>query len=79
MPARMDADDVALPHRTSKSKSKASWRGTRKFSLLGGAAELINTTGQQVIHTTRPPLEDPRNQILDAALQPDVPAEAVTL
>ena len=54
--ARMDADDVALPHRLKEQVD--FMEGHPEVGLLGGAAELINTTGQ-VIHTTRPPLEDP--------------------
>ena len=53
--ARMDADDIAMPHRL-KEQVEFMERHS-EVGLLGGAIELINTAGQ-VIHTTRPPLED---------------------
>jgi hypothetical protein len=53
--ARMDADDVAMPYRLKEQLEFMELHPD--VGLLGGAVELINTTGQ-TIKTARPPLED---------------------
>ena len=53
--ARMDADDIALPCRLEQQV--AFMERHQEVGLLGGAIELINTTGQ-VLNTLRPPLSD---------------------
>jgi len=53
--ARMDADDVAMPHRLAEQIEFMEEHPD--VGLLGGAIELISTAGH-VIKTVRPPLED---------------------
>ena len=53
--ARMDADDVATPHRLQDQDDFMQHHP--EVGLLGGAVELINTRGQ-VFKTVRPPLQD---------------------
>jgi hypothetical protein len=53
--ARMDADDIALPHRLKEQIDFMERHP--EVGLLGGAVELIGTTGQ-LIGTMRPPLDD---------------------
>jgi glycosyltransferase involved in cell wall biosynthesis len=53
--ARMDADDIALPHRLLDQIDFMERHP--KVGLLGGAVERINTVGQP-IDILRPPLED---------------------
>jgi hypothetical protein len=53
--ARMDADDVAMPHRLKEQVDFMERHA--EVGLLSGAFELIDTTGQ-VINTVRLPLED---------------------
>ena len=53
--ARMDADDVAMPYRLKEQVDFIERHP--EVGLLGGAVELINTSGQ-AIKTARPPQED---------------------
>jgi glycosyltransferase involved in cell wall biosynthesis len=53
--ARMDADDVALPHRLEKQIE--FMEQNPGVGVLGGAYDLINVNGD-VINRVRPPLED---------------------
>jgi Glycosyl transferase family 2 len=53
--ARMDADDIALPHRIKEQVDFMERHP--EVGLLGGAVELINTQGK-VLEITHPPLED---------------------
>jgi hypothetical protein len=53
--ARMDADDVAPPHRLQDQDDFMQHHP--EVGLLGGAVELINTQGH-VFKTVRPPLQD---------------------
>ena len=52
---RMDADDVAMPYRLEEQVD--FMQRHPEVGLLGGAVDLINTTGQ-AIKTARPPQED---------------------
>jgi hypothetical protein len=54
--ARMDADDIALPHRLEQQLR--FMEREPQVGLLGGAVEFIYSGGQ-VFNTYRPPLEDP--------------------
>jgi hypothetical protein len=54
--ARMDADDVALPHRLEQQLEFMERHP--EVGLLGGAVEFIYSGGQ-VFNTYRPPLDDP--------------------
>jgi glycosyltransferase involved in cell wall biosynthesis len=53
--ARMDADDIALPHRLQEQLDFMERHA--EVGLLGGAAEVINRAGQ-ILSIYRPPLED---------------------
>jgi glycosyltransferase involved in cell wall biosynthesis len=53
--ARMDADDVALPHRLEKQIE--FMEQNPEVGVLGGAYDLINGNGD-VVNCVRPPLED---------------------
>jgi glycosyltransferase involved in cell wall biosynthesis len=53
--ARMDADDVALPHRLEKQIE--FMEKNPEVGVLGGAYDLINGNGD-VVNCVRPPLED---------------------
>lgn len=57
----MDANDFALSYRLKEQVDVM--RGHPEVGLLGGAVEMISTTGQ-VIHTIRPPLQDPEMKSL---------------
>jgi hypothetical protein len=55
--ARMDGDDVALPHRLA---SQVAFLGARRdVALVGGAAVVIDAAGRP-LGTRRPPVEDAR-------------------
>jgi len=53
--ARMDADDVALPHRLDEQVDFMERHP--EVGLLGGVVEMINAQGQ-ILHVTQPPLQD---------------------